>query len=179
MTIAAKEFGSRRRLRVFTGLMWFGVPAMAGLYAASWQELPAHLATHFDFANHPNGPAAREFHQIDRRLGVARALQHTAPFRAEGKDVPRLHQLLGHGRRVRHDLDRAGSSPVAKERAPGDRVQRRQLHGDFGLSVGGGVEGEVVAPDEGGVGEGDLGLGGDVAGEAGGVGGLQAGRAGI
>jgi hypothetical protein len=60
MTIAAKQFGSRRRLRVFTGLMWFGVPAMAGLYAASWQELPARLATHFDFANHPNGWMSRE-----------------------------------------------------------------------------------------------------------------------
>ena len=44
-----------------------------------------------DFANHADRPATREFHQIDRRFRVTRALQHTAPFGAERKDVPRLH----------------------------------------------------------------------------------------
>lgn len=60
MTIAAERSGSRRYLRVFTGLIWVAVPAMAGLYAMSWQELPARLATHFDLANQPNGWMSRE-----------------------------------------------------------------------------------------------------------------------
>src|SRR6478609_5024980 len=60
MTIAFESSGSRRHLRIFTGLMWLAVPAMAGLYAMSWPELPARLATHFDLANHPNGWMSRE-----------------------------------------------------------------------------------------------------------------------
>ena len=60
MTIAAEQSGSRRVLRVFTGLVWVAVPVMAGMYAMSWQKLPARLATHFDFANHPNGWMSRE-----------------------------------------------------------------------------------------------------------------------
>jgi hypothetical protein len=32
---------------------------MAGLYAMSWRQLPARLATHFDLANHPNGWMSR------------------------------------------------------------------------------------------------------------------------
>jgi hypothetical protein len=60
MTIAAEKSGSRPYLRVLTGLIWFAVPAMAGLYAMSWQQLPARLATHFDLANHPNGWMSRE-----------------------------------------------------------------------------------------------------------------------
>lgn len=60
MTIAFESSGSRRYLRVLTTLMWLAVPAMAGLYAMSWPELPARLATHFDLANHPNGWMSRE-----------------------------------------------------------------------------------------------------------------------
>ena len=59
MTIAAEQSGSRRVLRVFTGLVWVAVPVMAGMYAMSWQQLPARLATHFDLANHPNGWMSR------------------------------------------------------------------------------------------------------------------------
>jgi hypothetical protein len=59
MTSAAEKSGSRRYLRVFTGLIWVAVPTMAGLYAMSWQQLPARLATHFDLANHPNGWMSR------------------------------------------------------------------------------------------------------------------------
>jgi Domain of unknown function (DUF1648) len=59
MTIAFESSGSRRYLRVFTALMWLAVPAMAGLYAMSWPELPARLATHFDLANRPNGWMSR------------------------------------------------------------------------------------------------------------------------
>jgi hypothetical protein len=60
MTIAAEQSGSRRYLRIFMGLIWVAVPAMAGMYAVSWKELPARLATHFDLANDPNGWMSRE-----------------------------------------------------------------------------------------------------------------------
>jgi len=60
MTIAAEQSGSRRYLRIFAGLMWLVVPAMAAMYVMSWQELPARLATHFDLANHPNGWMSRD-----------------------------------------------------------------------------------------------------------------------
>jgi hypothetical protein len=60
MTIAAEQSGSRRYLRAFTRLIWFAVPAMAGLYAMSWPQLPARLATHFDLSNRPNGWMQRD-----------------------------------------------------------------------------------------------------------------------
>lgn len=60
MTIATEQSGSRQYLRVFTGLVWVAVPVMAGVYARSWPQLPARLATHFDLANHPNGWMSRE-----------------------------------------------------------------------------------------------------------------------
>jgi uncharacterized membrane protein len=60
MTIAAEQSDSRKYLRALTALMWLAVPVMAGLYAVSWPELPARLATHFDLANHPNGWMSRE-----------------------------------------------------------------------------------------------------------------------
>jgi hypothetical protein len=60
MTIAAEQSDSRKYLRALTALMWLAVPVMAGLYAASWPELPARLATHFDLANHPNGWMSRK-----------------------------------------------------------------------------------------------------------------------
>jgi hypothetical protein len=58
--IAAEQSDSRKYLRAFTALMWLAVPVMGGLYAMSWQKLPARLATHFDLANHPNGWMTRE-----------------------------------------------------------------------------------------------------------------------
>ncbi len=60
MTISLESSGSRRYLRVFTALMWLALPIMAVMYAMSWQQLPARLATHFDLANHPNGWMSRE-----------------------------------------------------------------------------------------------------------------------
>lgn len=59
MTIAAEQSDSRKYLRAFTALMWLAIPVMCGLYAMSWRELPARLATHFDLANHPNGWMSR------------------------------------------------------------------------------------------------------------------------
>jgi uncharacterized membrane protein len=60
MTIAIDQTDSRRYLRTFTGLMWLALPITAVLYAMSWRELPARLATHFDLSNHPNGWMSRE-----------------------------------------------------------------------------------------------------------------------
>jgi len=60
MTTEIEQSGSRRYLTAFTALMWLAVPVMAGLYAVSWAELPARLATHFDLNNHPNGWMSRE-----------------------------------------------------------------------------------------------------------------------
>ena len=60
MTNSPARSGSRRYLRGFTGLIWLGVPAMAAMYAISWQQLPARVATHFDLANQPNGWMSRE-----------------------------------------------------------------------------------------------------------------------
>jgi Protein of unknown function (DUF1648) len=60
MRTTVEQSASRRYLTVFTALMWLTVPVMAGLYAMSWPELPARLATHFDLANHPNGWMSRE-----------------------------------------------------------------------------------------------------------------------
>jgi len=59
MTIVFESSSSRRYLRVFTALIWLALPVMAVMYAMSWQELPARLATHFDLANHPNGWMSR------------------------------------------------------------------------------------------------------------------------
>jgi hypothetical protein len=60
MTITVEQSGSRRCLTVLTAMMWLVVPVMAGLYATSWAQLPARLATHFDFSNRPNGWMSRE-----------------------------------------------------------------------------------------------------------------------
>jgi len=60
MIATVEQSASRRYLTVFTALMWLAVPVMASLYAMAWPELPARLATHFDFANHPNGWMSRE-----------------------------------------------------------------------------------------------------------------------
>ena len=51
---------SRHNFRALAALMWLALPANALLYALSWNQLPQRLATHFDFANHPNGWMSRE-----------------------------------------------------------------------------------------------------------------------
>jgi Protein of unknown function (DUF1648) len=60
MTTPIQPSGWRRYLRIFTALMWLALPIMAAMYAMSWSELPARLATHFDLANRPNGWMSRE-----------------------------------------------------------------------------------------------------------------------
>ena len=51
---------SRLYFRALTLLIWGALPANALLYALSWGQLPARLATHFDFRNRPNGWMSRE-----------------------------------------------------------------------------------------------------------------------
>jgi hypothetical protein len=57
---AAKENPQLLYFRALSVLMWAALPANAVLYAISWDELPQRLATHFDFANRPNGWMSRE-----------------------------------------------------------------------------------------------------------------------
>jgi len=51
---------SRLYFRALTVLIWAALPANVLLFALSWSQLPARLATHFDFQNHPNGWMSRE-----------------------------------------------------------------------------------------------------------------------
>jgi hypothetical protein len=57
---AATENPQLRCFRALSVLMWAALPANAVLYAISWHQLPQRLATHFDFANRPNGWMSRE-----------------------------------------------------------------------------------------------------------------------
>lgn len=60
MTRALDNSGSRSAFKGLAALMWIAVPASAALYALSWNQLPARIATHFNFANQPNGWMSRE-----------------------------------------------------------------------------------------------------------------------
>ncbi|MBV9626182.1 MAG: DUF1648 domain-containing protein [Acidobacteria bacterium] len=51
---------STRYFKGLTALAWTSVPAALALYVRCWNRLPARLATHFDFNNHPNGWMSRE-----------------------------------------------------------------------------------------------------------------------
>lgn len=51
---------SIRYFRALTFLQWLTLPVIATSYAISWNRVPARLATHFDFANRPNGWMSRE-----------------------------------------------------------------------------------------------------------------------
>jgi hypothetical protein len=46
--------------KIAAGLLWLSLPIMALMFASVWHELPAHVATHFDLANQPNGWMSRE-----------------------------------------------------------------------------------------------------------------------
>lgn len=59
MTAPIETSNSSKYFKAITLLMWLSVPAMAAVYAVSWGQLPARLATHFDFANQPNGWMSR------------------------------------------------------------------------------------------------------------------------
>lgn len=60
MTLAADNSQSRGAFKALTALIWIAVPVVAALYALAWSQLPTRLATHFNFANQPNGWMSRE-----------------------------------------------------------------------------------------------------------------------
>lgn len=68
---------SERYFRALTGLLWLTLPAAATLYAVSWNQLPARLATHFNLQNHPNGWMSREG-SLFLSLAIATLLLATA-----------------------------------------------------------------------------------------------------
>src|SRR5215831_13624949 len=51
---------SQLYFRALTVLIGAALPANGLLYALSWSQLPARLATHFDFWHRPNGWMSRE-----------------------------------------------------------------------------------------------------------------------
>lgn len=60
MTRALDNSHSQTYFRALTWLQWLVLPVIAGLFAVSWNQLPARLAAHFDFNNQPNGWMPRE-----------------------------------------------------------------------------------------------------------------------
>jgi hypothetical protein len=63
---------------------------------------PHHVAVLVhDLAHRGDGLQAREAAQVGRRLGVAGAPEHAAGHGAQREHVPRAHEVLGHGRRLR------------------------------------------------------------------------------
>jgi hypothetical protein len=50
----------QKLFRVMGAMQWLVLPAIAVIYARAWNQLPARLATHFDFNNQPNGWMSRE-----------------------------------------------------------------------------------------------------------------------
>lgn len=70
---------SRARFRIVIALEWLALPAMALLFASNWQRLPDRVATHFDFANQPNGWMSREA-ALFVFLGLATAFAITATW---------------------------------------------------------------------------------------------------
>jgi uncharacterized membrane protein len=60
VTLALDNSRSRNAFKALTALIWIAVPAIAALYILAWSQLPSRLATHFNFANQPNGWMSRE-----------------------------------------------------------------------------------------------------------------------
>ena len=93
---------------------------------------PRHRAViAHDLADHADGPAAAQFHQVHRRFRVAGALQHAARLGAQGKDMPRLHHIFRHRGRVRHDLN--GARPIRGADAGGNPARRVHAHLEIGF----------------------------------------------
>ena len=91
-----------------------------------------------DLADHAGRDQPREAGEVDRRLGVAGALQHAAGLGAQREDVARLDQVLGPRVGVDRDHDRARA--VGRRDAGGDAVAGLDRLGE------GGRVGRLVAP---------------------------------
>ncbi len=51
---------SRRLFQFATALLWVALPLVALVYRQAWDQLPAHVATHFNAAGHANGWMSRQ-----------------------------------------------------------------------------------------------------------------------
>ncbi|SRR6266498_1012849 len=60
MTGTIDNSGQSRGFKTLGAMIWLSLPAIVVLYALAWNQLPARLATHFDFSGHPNGWMSRE-----------------------------------------------------------------------------------------------------------------------
>ena len=60
MNGATNNSPSRNFFVTMVALQWLVLPVIAAMYALAWSQLPARLATHFDFNSQPNGWMSRE-----------------------------------------------------------------------------------------------------------------------
>src|SRR5690606_3679011 len=81
------------------------------------------------FAKHAARPLAREEREIDRRLRVARSLEHAAGTGAQRKHVPRLHELIWMRLGVGEDAD--GQRAIIRADAGGDALGRIYADGEI------------------------------------------------
>ena len=84
-----------------------------------------------DLADHAGRRQAREPREVDRALGLARALERAAGARAQREDVAGLHDVARAHAGIDRDLDRAGA--VARRDAGLDALARLDRDGERGL----------------------------------------------
>jgi len=60
---------NRRLFQFATLLLWLALPLVALEFKQAWDQLPAHMATHFNAANQPNGWMSRQ-QSLDFILGM-------------------------------------------------------------------------------------------------------------
>ncbi len=60
MTGTVGNSGPRGAFKALAALIWIALPAITAMYALAWSQLPPRIATHFNFANQPNGWMSRE-----------------------------------------------------------------------------------------------------------------------
>ena len=89
-----------------------------------------------DLADHAAGVATGHAGQVATRLGVARAHQHAALNRLQGKHMAGLYQILGPAARRDSHLNRA--RPIGRRNAGGDAFGRFDRHRECG-AVGGAI----------------------------------------
>src|SRR5437762_14351624 len=58
-----------RTYQISTWLMWLALPLTALRYQRVWDQLPVHMATHFNAAGQPNGWMSREV-SLEFALGL-------------------------------------------------------------------------------------------------------------
>jgi hypothetical protein len=95
---------------------------------------PRHRAVVLDdFAEHAGGIEPGQPRQIDRRLGVAAALEHAAGLRPQRENVPRLDEVARQRFRIGEDADRLRA--VLGADAGGDAVRGVDRNGEVGFEA--------------------------------------------